>query len=293
MKSPLEGIRLTPATVKISKIKTDVYVRTGINQSRVKAMQKFKEGGGVLPPVILVRAYEVDSKGQLAFTTGNDEFAMLDGRHRLWLEDNVFDEDDIKSQIVPNSTFKTESELIAAAFKLNNPDGPLAPDDTDIEHTIEMLLERKTPKDEIPVLLGLPRNAVRKYVNDVETRWERAKVLRAHKDVIRNDLPISEAARKHDTTPEKLKAYIAGNARRKKASEKEEILREISSAFKGLNSKLHGELRFLNRRYDDGDVSADDVFAVLKRIDDRLAGISATAKDLRSRFEAKTRKRGK
>jgi hypothetical protein len=284
-KNPLDGLKTKTIMVPVANIETNTFVRSGIDHNRIELMGIAVEGGAKLPPVILFPAYELNSKGEIS-SLCNDTFFMVDGRHRLFLEDQMFDSDKIAAQIILGG-IKTEAELISLAFLLNNPDGPMPPDKYDIEHTVEELLKRKVPKKEIPAMLGLPDAVVKKFVNDVEQRLEHAKTLRAYKHVVNKGMSIPEAAQREDTTPEKVRNYIAAGRRKRKASDVESASRTISGSYKSLNSTLHMTVRILVGKYDDGDVSGDDILGILEKVEGFHTRNAKSIKDLRARFEAK------
>lgn len=290
MRNPLEGLKLKTAMIPIDKVETNTFVRTGIDQDRIQVMGLAVEGGAKLPPIVLIPAYEVNSRGEIV-PLNNKMYYMVDGRHRLLMEDQMFDHTEVAAQIIMGGV-TTEAQLISIAFLLNSPDGPLPPDKGDIEHTIEELLKRKVQKKEIPTMLGLPDMVVKKFINDVEQRLEHAKTLRAFKHVVNKGMSIPEAAQKEDTTSEKLRNYIAAGRRKRKANDLDSANRTVSGSYKSLNSTLHMTIRILVGKYDDGDVTAEDVINVFKKIEGFHARNAKSIKDLRSRFEAKTKTAG-
>lgn len=222
----------------------------------------------------------------------NGRYNMVDGRTRLWMYDQMFDKAEVQALIIVDG-LKNEAQLISLAFLLNNPEGPQPPDKGDVEHTVEELLKRKVPKKDIPSLLGLPDMAVKKFINDVETRFEHAKTLRAFKHVVNSGMSVSEAAEAEGTTPEKVRNYIAAGRRKRKASDLESASRNISGSFKSLSSTIHMTMRVLTGKYEDGDVTAKDVFDVFKKIEGYQTRNSKAVKALRERFEGKANGNGK
>lgn len=198
----------------------------------------------------------------------------------------MFDHKEVKVQTII-SGLETEAQLIALAFRANNVDGPLPPDQQDIGHTVELLLEKKVPKKDIPALLGLPEQAVKKYINDVEARWERAKTYRGYKLVVTQGVSVPEAARQAGTTPEKVRNFIARGRTKVREDNITKVSKEMRQVFKSLTSKLTSNMVSLTKKYDDGDVVAQDVFDLLKSIEASHVRIGKVIKDLHDRFEAK------
>lgn len=286
MSNLLEGIRVKPEIVRIEDVETNAFVRVGISDDRVQFLGLLVQAGTVLEPILVIPEYEVDAKGRLSFVAGSKKRGVVDGRHRLRMEDLLLDHTEVKVQTIVSGV-ETEAQLIALAFRANNVEGPLPPDQQDIGHTIELLLEKKVPKKDIPALLGLPEVAVRKYVNDVETRWERAKTYRGYKIVINQGISVPEAAKQAGTTPEKLRNYIAAGRRKGREEDVAVVKKDISHTYKSLSTKLQMVMRGLSKKYDDGDVVAQDVLEILTSIEASQARIVKTVKDLRARFEAK------
>lgn len=286
MSSLLQGLKVKPELVAIEDIETNTFVRAGISDDRVEFLGLLVTAGTVLEPILVAPEYEVDAKGHLNFIGGSKKRSIVDGRHRLRMEDVLLDHSQVKCLTIIGG-LENEAQLIALAFRANNVGGPLPPDQQDINHTVELLLEKKVPKKDIPALLGLPEVAVRKFIGDVEARLDRAKTYRAYKLVVNKAVSIPEAAKEVGTTPEKVRNFVAAGRRKRKQSDMEDVKREISHTFKSLSSKVQITLRLLSKKYDDGDVVSQDVLEVFKNIEGYQSRQAKVVKDLRQRFESK------
>ena len=289
-KNPLDGLKIKTHMVLAKHIKTNTFVRTGLDQDRVQLLNVLRESGVVLGPIVIIPDFDVKD-GMLNFLH-NDKYAIVDGRHRYWMETAILGSTEIKSQIIL-AGLTTEAQFISVAFRSNNTGGPKQPNQGDIEHTVELLLEGGTPKKDIPGLLDMPEKAIRKFVNDVEIRVAHEKTARSYQLVIRKDMSIPDAAKAEGTTPEKLRNYIAGKKRRNKAEKIEIVSRDIGTTFKSLNSKIHGTVRQLIKLWHDGDVTAEEVMKILKKLEERCGGTVKIIDDLKARFAAKAIHRGK
>lgn len=283
MSNPLAGLKTKGEMVSVDKIDVNTFVRDTINPGRLELLQLAVESDVKLPPIVLVPSYEV-FKGEIS-PLNDGRFAMVDGRHRLWVYKNTFDQDEVSAIIVTG--IKTESQLISIAFQLNAPDGPLPPDKKDIEHTVTELLKRRVAKKEIPNLLGLPDVAVRKYINDVEARLQHSTTLRAYSRVVKEGMSIPDAASAEGTTPEKLRNYIAAGRRKRKQGDVDAMNTEIARLFKSLLSSLHMLGRNIGKKFADGDVTSDDGVELYDKLEKGLSKATKVVDDLANRFIAK------
>ena len=285
------NIKVKPEIVKISDIESNTFVRTGIDPDRVQFLGTLVESGVVLEPILLIPAYELDDKGRINLIAGTSKRNVVNGRHRLRMYDFLLDHDEVKALTIVSGV-ETEVQLISLAFQ-SNMGGALPPTQGDISHTVASFLERGVFKKDIPALLGMPEVAVKKFINDVEAQLERAKVSRAVKRVLREDITTSEAAKLEKTTPEKVRSHIAAGRRRERETSVAAANKDVAHALKVLSSTVHTTMRHLFRKYDDGDVVADDVRGVFRKIDSSGTTFTKAVKDLRARFEDKVSGNGR
>lgn len=284
MSNPLAGLKTKGVMVPVEKIEVNTFVRSNISQDRIDLLKLAIEGDAKLPPIVLVPSYEVTRGGKIS-PLDDGRYSMVDGRHRFWVHKNIFDCNEVSSIVV--SGIETEAQLISIAFQLNGPDGPLPPDTNDIEHTVEELLKRKVSKKEIPILLGLPDVVIRKFVNDVEARLERATVYRAFQRVVKDGLTVADAAKAEGTAPEKVRNFIASGRRKRKQEDVEEMTREIARLCKSLSGTLHANSRIIGKKFADGDITADDGIDLFGRMEQCLTKLTKIVKDNADRFIAK------
>ncbi len=290
MVNPLANLKTKGLMVPVEDIDTNTYVRTGIDQNRIEVLKLVVESDVKLPPIVLVPSYEVLKNGEIS-PLNNGRYSMVDGRHRLWVYKTIFDEKKVSSLIVNGIT--TEAQLISVAFQLNAPDGPLPPGKNDIEHTVGELLRRKVPKKEIPNLLGMPEVAIKKFINDVEARVSHAATVRAFRRVVTDEVSVQDAAKAEGIPPEKLKNFMAAGRRvdvRKQDTDR--TIREVNELFNSVSRSIRGTSRSLTKRYEDGDVTSDDVIDIYAKMEQGLSKAMKIVKDLTDRFIAKAESGG-
>ena len=295
-----EGIRTKTAMVPVAKIDHDFFVRTRINEDHAMYLAMLLEGSEkeadaerrvVLPPVLLIPTYTVDSKFRLSFAQASDTYKVVYGRHRLHAEDVVLDHLEVKAEIIVSGV-ETESQLISLAYR-ENTGGSLPPTQKDSEHTVEMLLDRNVPKKDIAQLLCVPTSLAMKFIRNVEIRLDQAKVSRAHHHVAFDGMTVPQAAEKEGVTVAKVQDRIIAGNKKRKQGEIEEMSREIGHSYRSTSSKLSNSLRILFTKYDEGEIDAKTVFNILKQIESAQKKAVKTAADWRARFEAKLVSNGK
>ncbi|OGZ79503.1 MAG: hypothetical protein A2561_03625 [Candidatus Staskawiczbacteria bacterium RIFOXYD1_FULL_32_13] len=263
-------------------IDQNTFVRDSISTERLDMLKLLIEGGTKLPPIVLVPAYEV-IRGEIC-SLNNNRYSMVDGRHRLWLYKDIFEYKEVSALIVSGIT--TEAQLISVAFQLNAPDGPLSPGKKDIEHTITELLRRKVPKKDIPGLLGYDEVAIKKYINDVESKLKHATTVRAYKRVVEENLTVAEAAKAEGANPESVRNYIS-RGRRVTKEVMDEMTAEMKTVFKSLHASLHGNSRSISKKLDDGDLTSDNGIALYDMMEQGLVKAMKIVKNESDRFIAK------
>lgn len=250
--------------VKIAGLKTNLFVREGLNEGHVLYLADLIDGGTELPPILITRDMEI-----------------VDGRQRK----EAFELN--KRTEIP-ATFvdvRDDIQLIAMAYQANV-GGSLPPTQQDTEHTIQLLLRRGVPKKQIADLLGLPASMARKYVNDVQSKTARLQLQKAVTAVTEAGLTIAKAAETYGVDLDKLKEIISGRRRKHKAGVAD-IQRGLSSTHKSLSLKNAALVRSLLEKYEDGDVSEKQAREIFEHIEDLQKKASRTFADWRKRFEAK------
>lgn len=287
-KNLLDGLNVKTRMIPVEKIMTNLFVRRELNQDHAMYLACLIDDAEcpvVLPPILVIPEYECNGSGEISFVAGSDRYMVVYGRHRLWAEDKILDRSEVKCLVILEG-IKNETELISLGYR-ENCGGSLPPTNADTEHTIEMLLERKVPKKNIAEMLWLPPSLARKFINNVQSRLERAKVRRAVNAIVDDSATVIEAAKNQGVAPEKVRAFIAGKKHVDKMDEEAMVRREVSVAYKSLSSKNAGLMRSLFERYDDGDINAKFVLGTIRQIETLQKRGAVSITEWRKRFEAK------
>ncbi len=244
-------------------LRANTYVRTEINQEHVLHLAELIEHGVKLPPIQI-----------------NKDGDIIDGRHRneaYFLNDidqvevEVFDIDDTVA-------------LIVKAY-LCNVGGALPPRPKDTEHVVMQLLELGETKKRIGELLQLPTGLARKYVNNVESRMKRTKLIRAADDLADSKrMTIEEAAETHKVDADDLQQMLKNRRTKKKASA--EIQGIMSKMFKSLGMKIANNFRNVLDEYQDGDIPEKKVREIFKHLEHLQKRSARTASEWENRFDA-------
>ncbi len=228
---------------KIADLKVNLFVRAGLNEDRVLFFAALIENNEKLEPILVTEVGTV-----------------IDGRHRIEAHVlNNLEEIDCITKKVEN-----EIELIAMAY-LANDGGPQPPTQADKEHTILMLLERGATKKSVAELLKLPAGLARRYVNQVQSRASRKKLLEAVDSIREEGFTVPKAAEKYEVDPEKLKEYLA-TSRKKKADGTSEIQRSLTKRYQSIGISNAHAIKLLMEKFSEGDVSDKQVGKVFEHI---------------------------
>lgn len=128
--------------VDLRNLKTDWFVRTGLNEDHVLHLAELIEAGTELPPISIT-----------------SDMLVVDGRHRIEAY-KLNSLDKIKATLVE---VRDKTSLIAEAYRANI-GGALPPTPADTEHTIKLLVGSGASMKKIATLLGLPPSITRRYV---------------------------------------------------------------------------------------------------------------------------------
>lgn len=273
-------MKMRKLTVGLDKIHTNLFVRLVLNQEHALYLAELIENGQVLRPIMVTPAYRVLDDGRLEYLPNAPYYETVDGRHRR----EAYELNKLKEVQVEVVEFETEAELLAMAYKANV-GGSLPPSPQDTEHTVMLLLERGQSKRSIAKLLGLPTGMARRYVDTVQSKLSRAKLLRAVAAVTDGGLTVPKAAEQYQVDAEKLKAELKG-PRRKHKQGVLEIQRQMTKLFKSVGQKNASMLRKVIEKFEDGDVTEKQAEAIFSHLE-RLQKQSARAvTDWKSRYQA-------
>jgi len=249
--------------IAIKELKTNLFVRSSLDQDWVLQLAELIEHGVKLPPIKI-----------------NKQNQVIDGRHRIEAHE-LNNLTEIEYELVDISD---ENDLIAAAYKANL-GGSLPPRVQDTEHTIRLLLERDESAKAIGELLGLPPSIARKYASNVRSKDERAKVQRAAMAVTEGGLTVAKAAEQYKADENKVRQALGGKGRKYKKGI-EEVQRGLTSLYKSLGSKNAALMRSLFEKYEDADVSVRQVNEIFDHLESLQKKQARATADWKKRFHA-------
>ncbi len=250
--------------VKIEELDRNLFVRKSLDQDHALHLAELIEGGVKLPP-ITITAKKV----------------LVDGRHRVEAHE-VNNLTEIDAEVVE---FANDSEMIAAAFRANL-GGSLPPTSQDIEHTVMVLLERRVSQKHIMETLGLPTAMTRRYIQEVNSRMTRQKLQEAADGVAYQGLTVIKAAEQFGVNPDRLKETLSGNRKKQKKGQMQEIKRNFTKRYRSLGSGNAAALRRLFEKFQDGDVSGQQVETIFNKLDQLQKQSARSLGDWKNRFTA-------
>ncbi|MEK7390717.1 MAG: ParB/RepB/Spo0J family partition protein [Patescibacteria group bacterium] len=256
-------------TVKIVDLKKNLFVRLALNEDHVLYLADLIGNGVKLSPITIT-----------------PDLTVNDGRHRIAAYE-LLGLTEIEAEVV---NIGSEIEQIAMAFKANV-GGSLPPTQQDVEHTIELLLERGETKKRIGELLGLPAGMARRYVDVVQSRVARTTLMKAVAAVTDGGLTVAKAAEMHGVDPEKVKAVLSGHRRNNKLGGMAEIHRNLTKTYKSLSSRNAALVRGILVKHEDGDMSEKQVREIFAHIELLQKQSARAVADRMARFDAKTKER--
>jgi predicted transcriptional regulator len=175
--------------------------------------------------------------------------------------------------------------MIAYAFKANT-GGSKPPTPADIDHTIELLLERGGNQKSIADWLGLPTKMVRKYVDDVRSRLARAKLMRAVDAVLNGGLSVAKAAEQYDVDLDRLKEHLSGK-KKKPSHGINAIHQKLTYNYKSISSQNAALFRKLIIQYDDGDVTKKQATEIIEHLEGLQRKSARALAEWKARLETK------
>lgn len=211
------------------------------------------------------------------------EHHMIAGRHRKEAYELAGHKEVDVDIYVPDN----ELDHIAAAYK-ENTGGSKPPTISDTEHTIGLMIERGASARSIAELLGLPGSLTRKYVAEVKSKLDRAKLVRAATAVTEGNLTVQKAAEQFGADPEKLKELLSGSRKREKRGNGiAEMQRALTKLYRGAGQKNSVLCRRLIEKFEDADMSSKEVLAVFSHLEKLQAGSARAIAEWKTRFAAK------
>lgn len=249
--------------IAIKELKTNLFVRSSLDQDWVLQLAELIEHGVKLPPIKI-----------------NKDKQVIDGRHRI----EAYELNNITEIEYELDDISDEKELIAAAYRANC-GGSLPPRAQDTEHVVRLLLARNENGKTIADLLGLPYGIARKLAANVRSKDERAAVQRAAMAVTDAGLTIPQAAEQYHADEEKVRTALGGKGRKHKKGI-EEMQRGLTSQHKTLGLKNAALLRSLLEKYEDGDISVRQVNDIFEHLENLQKRQVRTLVDWKKRFHA-------
>lgn len=254
--------------VALQDLQRNLFVRKELDTERVMFLAELIENGVPMHDKIKVTR----------------DLVIVDGRHR-W---EAYDLNKVKEIEVEIVDITDEITLISEAYRANI-GGSKPPTAEDTDHTIELLIERKQTIKAIAELMALPQSMARKYVSEVKSRLNRAKLMSAVHAVTNGGLTVPQAATQHEVDIDKLKEALSGTRKKHKDNKNgiEGLHRNLTRQYKSISSTNASILRKLLTQYEDGDVNHDQATEIIKHLESLQKGTSRAIADWKRRFEAK------
>ncbi len=252
--------------VALKDLKISLFVRKQLNQEHALYLAELIENGTQLPPIQIT-----------------SDYVVIDGRHRIEAH-GLNNQNEIMAEIVDNIV--TDSELISMAYRANI-GGPLPPSQHDTEYTVMLLLDRGENIKRIACMLGLPINLARKYINSVQSKVLRKKLIKAIRGITEDGITIDTAADKYGVNADSIKQMISGQNRKCNSDFFSDVMKGLNVTYKSVNLKKAALFKELMQKYDDSDVTdeqVEEVFARIEKLHNRSAHL---VNEWKRRFEAK------
>jgi len=253
--------------VRLAELQKNLFVREALDHDHVLYLAQLIENGVKLRPIQITA-----------------DKVVVDGRHRIEAY-YLNDIEEIDAEVVE---VRDEISLIAKAYSANV-DGSRPPSIADTEHTVLALLERKLPKKRIGEMLGLPANLARRYVDNVESKMNRAKLQRAVASIRDGGLNVPQAAAKYEVEERKVREYMSPSRRQKRESAVETTQRKLSMNYKSMNLSHANLFRLLINKFDDGDLTINQMNTIFAHLERLQKTSLRTAGEWKKRFEAKVK----
>lgn len=230
---------------KLTDLKELFFVRVALDHGRVEDLGKLHDNGMELPPIIIS-------------TSDNPDLCdvIIDGRHRKVM----YTQRDVKKVKCELRHYNTLAEMILDAWRANS-GGALPPTQQDIIHTLQILVEagqtRAAIIESVSLSIGLPPRLVRRQLDEVQSLIAKARVVKAKNDVLKNDLSVKEAAKKHKVDLKTLQRNLGMEKKEDKGSN-QQMKASISTVAKKLSLTIGHNMSQSIRDLKDG-VATEDV----------------------------------
>lgn len=190
----------------ISDIKVDFYVRQSLSEEHVLALGMLFEANEQLPPIIV-----------------NEEYQVIDGRHRLKAADMV-GRTHIHCEI--RRGLERGEQILTALTE--NMGGSLPPKPADIRLAIQNMLNAGMKPLSIRKGLPLPPSVATRYISDAQSAMSKQRITAAIEAVTEFEMSVKDAAEKFNIDVEELRVAIRG--KKKKTNDDALGLPKIKSA---------------------------------------------------------------
>jgi ParB-like chromosome segregation protein Spo0J len=264
-----------PVLVKIADIKQTFFVRKQLNEDRVQFFANVLSSGGALPELKLVR----------------DTNELADGRHRLAALIRLEKTDALCVYREPAPL----PELIMDAMA-DNLGGALPPTEADLQFVIKQLLEggMSRPKilDRLCEITPFPRKLVTRYLDNVQSEMARARLRQAVNAVVNDEKSVKVAAEEHNVDLDSLRSALKRDAAPSGDFNLHGTLKEVTGRFMSTSQKNANLLKGMIKDFEDGNLSRDNVNAVLTKITNNIKRMAQSHNDWVTRFDAMTKSSG-
>jgi hypothetical protein len=251
--------------VKLSDLKDSFYIRTKLNDDRLQYLWSLREGGVKLPPILITK----DNK-------------IVWGRHRVYVEKELMNNDTIEAEITEEEDFLT---LVKMSYEENS-EGPLPPTKDDLFHTMTPLVQKGIPLKKVANAFSfLPYGMVKMAYHHAQWREENKKLLKAQQLVIEQNFTVKKAAEILGVKEEKLKEFM--NRKKPNGASVTACKKEIGQRFNHFNRVNGQKIGDLFKWWDDGIMIREDANSVFRYLGKLIINQNKMYADWQKRWDSK------
>lgn len=261
--------------VKLKDIKTNFYVRRGINQDHVLMLAELYESA------MLEHKDSVTASQAIDLIRLTEEGEMVDGRHRKEAME-LAQLTDIKVTIVPAMS---PAALVVEATRANY-GGALPPTREDMIFTVEQLLSKHgmTAKAVEDSMTMLPKSVVRKYINMANKRINEARLKLAISDITSGST-LLQAARNHNLKPEAVQLALEGKKPKARVGAVQ-LAAVLTTYHKSYAVQIGRVINKAIDDYRDGEISEDALQGAINHFGHLLRRMFIRVEDWNNRLKA-------
>lgn len=253
--------------VKIADLDESLYVRCGINEEWMLQIALGYDSGDPIPPIVLAA----------------DGIRVVDGRHRI-AACKYLERETIEAIVDP--TLVREEDILAAAFKANRRQSQNMTA-RDIEHTIELFLEKGVGVRKISGVLELNSAEAKEYIRKVKERIENQRVRIAIGAIRAGEMTVNNAAAQYDVPKHKLQEKMGSESRQAVGVDLAATRRKIASTYRSYSQTFSNGIDAAAELYEEGSLGKEQVLELMRFVRSQHRKAGTQLERAKARFEAK------